>query len=118
MKISNEELKKYGYIPGEYHYICHTCTRPSIGHKHGYICRDCAIDIRQKMQQLEEEKRNAEHEKIKSIYVTDIVEYDDGSAEVTFSMSHETILLFAKQGLLDAIIETANNIIKEQEKLS
>ena len=47
--------------------------------------------------------------------VNDFVENEDGSATITVTMDYDTLLLFARKGLLSTLIEAANKIVDEQE---
>lgn len=114
MEVSAEELRKYGYVAGEYQYICRSCFSMTTGHKHGFTCRDCALDTRQKMLHSEREKNQETKSTLDMIKIVDIIERDDGGADVVVDISPETIMLFAKQGLIDALFEAAKRITKEQ----
>ena len=47
--------------------------------------------------------------------VNDFVENEDGSATITVTMDYDTLLLFARKGILATLIEAANKIVDEQE---
>ena len=47
--------------------------------------------------------------------VEDFVENEDGSATITVTMDYETILLFARKGLISTLVDAANKIVDEQE---
>lgn len=47
--------------------------------------------------------------------VEDFVENEDGSATITLTMDYDTLLLFARKGILATLIDTANKIVDEQE---
>lgn len=47
--------------------------------------------------------------------VNDFVENEDGSATITVTMDYETLLLFARKGILATLIESANKVIEDQE---
>lgn len=47
--------------------------------------------------------------------VNDFVENEDGSATITVTMDYDTLLLFARKGVLATLIESANKVIEEQE---
>ena len=47
--------------------------------------------------------------------VNDFVENEDGSATITVTMDYETLLLFARKGVLATLVESANKVIEEQE---
>lgn len=47
--------------------------------------------------------------------VNDFVENEDGSATITVTMDYDTLLLFARKGLLSTLIDAANKIVDEQE---
>ena len=47
--------------------------------------------------------------------VNDFVENEDGSATITVTMDYETLLLFARKGVLATLIESANKVVEEQE---
>ena len=52
---------------------------------------------------------------MKSFQVDDFVENEDGSATITVTMDYETLLIFARKGLLSALCESADKIIEEQK---
>ena len=47
--------------------------------------------------------------------VNDFVENEDGSATIIVTMDYETLLLFARKGVLATLIESANKVVEEQE---
>lgn len=47
--------------------------------------------------------------------VNDFVENEDGSATITVTMDYDTLLLFARKGVLATLIESANKVIEDQE---
>lgn len=47
------------------------------------------------------------------IEVNDIIENEDGSADIVVTMDYDTLLLFARKGLLATLIETANKVLEE-----
>ena len=47
--------------------------------------------------------------------VNDFVENEDGSATITVTMDYETLLIFARKGVLATLIESANKVVEEQE---
>ena len=47
--------------------------------------------------------------------VNDIVENEDGSADVTVTMDYDTLVMFARKGILTALKEAAEKIIETQE---
>jgi hypothetical protein len=47
--------------------------------------------------------------------VEDFVENEDGSATITLTMDYDTLLLFARKGILATLIDTANKIVDEQK---
>lgn len=49
-----------------------------------------------------------------SFEVNEFVENEDGSATITVTMGYETILIFARKGLLATLVEAANKITEEQ----
>lgn len=48
-----------------------------------------------------------------SFTVDDFVENEDGSATVTVTMDYETLLIFARKGLLVALRESADQVLEE-----
>jgi hypothetical protein len=48
--------------------------------------------------------------------VNDFVENEDGSATITVTMDYETILFFAKKGLLATLINAANEAIEDESQ--
>ena len=47
--------------------------------------------------------------------VNDFVENEDGSATITVTMDYETLLIFARKGVLATLIQSANKVVEEQE---
>lgn len=47
--------------------------------------------------------------------VDDIVDHDDGSATITMTMDYDTLLMFARKGILATLREAADTIIETQE---
>ena len=47
--------------------------------------------------------------------VEDFVENEDGSATITVTMDYDTLLLFARKGILSTLIDAANKLVDEQE---
>lgn len=47
--------------------------------------------------------------------VEDFVENEDGSATLTVTMDYDTLLMFARKGILATLIDAANKIVDEQE---
>ena len=47
--------------------------------------------------------------------VNDFVENEDGSATITVTMDYDTLLLFARKGILASLIDVANKLVDEQE---
>lgn len=47
--------------------------------------------------------------------VEDFVENEDGSATITVTMDYDTLLLFARKGILATLIDAANKLVDEQE---
>lgn len=47
--------------------------------------------------------------------VEDFVENEDGSATLSVTMDYETLLIFARKGLLSTLIDAANKIVDEQK---
>lgn len=45
--------------------------------------------------------------------VDEFVENEDGSATIVVTMEYETLLLFARKGLLATLTEAANKVIDE-----
>lgn len=43
----------------------------------------------------------------------EFVEHEDGSATITVTMDYDTLLLFARKGLLATLIEAADKVIDE-----
>lgn len=47
--------------------------------------------------------------------VNEFVENEDGSATITVTMDYDTLLLFARKGLISTLVDTANKIVDEQK---
>ena len=47
--------------------------------------------------------------------VDDFIENEDGSATLSVTMDYETLLIFARKGLLSTLIDAANKIVDEQK---
>lgn len=47
--------------------------------------------------------------------VNDFVENEDGSATITVTMDYETILLFAREGLISTLVNAAKKIVDKQK---
>lgn len=47
--------------------------------------------------------------------VNDFVENEDGSATITVTMDYDTLLLFARKGVLATLVDAANKVVEEQE---
>jgi hypothetical protein len=45
----------------------------------------------------------------------EFIENEDGSATITVTMDYDTLLVFARKGILATLIESANKVIEEQE---
>lgn len=52
-----------------------------------------------------------------SFTLDDFVEHEDGSATITVTMDYDTLLVFARKGLLAALRESAEEVIKNQESI-
>lgn len=50
-----------------------------------------------------------------NISVDEFIENEDGSATITVTMDYDTLLVFARKGILATLIESANKVIEEQE---
>lgn len=50
-----------------------------------------------------------------SFMVDDFIENEDGSATITVTMDYDTLLLFARKGLLATLVETAEKVIEQQD---
>lgn len=50
-----------------------------------------------------------------SFTLDDFVEHEDGSATITVTMDYDTLLVFARKGLLATLVESAEKVIKSQE---
>lgn len=53
---------------------------------------------------------------MKKFEIDDIVENEDGSATISITMDYETLLVFAKKGLLATFIEAANEAIEDESR--
>lgn len=49
----------------------------------------------------------------KLITVSDFVENEDGSADITVTMDYDTLLHFARKGLLASLVEAADKVIDQ-----
>jgi hypothetical protein len=49
------------------------------------------------------------------IEVDEIVDHDDGSATITVTMDYDTLVMFARKGILDTLTEAANKILEVEE---
>lgn len=47
--------------------------------------------------------------------VNDIVEYEDGSADIAVTMDYDTLVNFARIGLLNTLKEAAEKILHEEK---
>ena len=47
--------------------------------------------------------------------LNDFVENEDGSATITVTMDYDTLLLFARKGLLATLVEAADKVTREEE---
>lgn len=47
--------------------------------------------------------------------VNDIVENEDGSADVTVTMDYDTLVMFARKGILATLKEAAEKILETQK---
>ena len=45
--------------------------------------------------------------------VNDIVENEDGSVDITVTMDYDTLVMFARKGILASLNEAAKKILKE-----
>lgn len=45
--------------------------------------------------------------------LNEFVENEDGSATITLTMDYDTLLLFARKGILATLLEAANKVIDE-----
>lgn len=45
--------------------------------------------------------------------LNEFVENEDGSATITITMDYDTLLLFARKGLLATLVEAADKVIDE-----
>jgi hypothetical protein len=50
-----------------------------------------------------------------SFNLDEFIENEDGSATITVTMDYDTLLVFARKGILATLIESANKVIEEQE---
>jgi hypothetical protein len=48
--------------------------------------------------------------------VNDFVENEDGSATITVTMDYETLLLFARKGLISTLVDAANKVIENESQ--
>lgn len=48
-----------------------------------------------------------------SFTVDDFIENEDGSATITVTMDYDTLLIFARKGLLATLRESAEKVIEE-----
>ncbi len=48
--------------------------------------------------------------------VNDFVENEDGSATVTVTMDYDTLMMFARKGILATLIEASEKILETQEE--
>lgn len=46
------------------------------------------------------------------IQVEDFIENEDGSATIVVNLDHDTLLVFARKGLLAALVEAANETLE------
>ena len=53
---------------------------------------------------------------MKKFEIDDIVENEDGSATITVTMDYDTLLIFAKKGILATFIEAANKVIEDESQ--
>jgi hypothetical protein len=49
------------------------------------------------------------------IEVDEIVDHDDGSATITITMDYDTLVMFARKGILATLTEAANKILEVEE---
>ena len=45
--------------------------------------------------------------------VDDFIENDDGSATISVTMDYDTLLIFARKGLMTALRESADQVLEE-----
>lgn len=45
--------------------------------------------------------------------VNDIIENEDGSSDITVTMDYDTLVMFARKGILAALTEAADKILEE-----
>ena len=50
-----------------------------------------------------------------SFTLDEFVEHEDGSATITVTMDYDTLLVFARKGLLATLVESAETIVEQQE---
>ena len=50
------------------------------------------------------------------IELNDIVENEDGSADITVTMDYDTLMMFARKGILVTLKEAAEKILETQEE--
>jgi hypothetical protein len=48
-----------------------------------------------------------------TLVVDNFIENEDGSATITVTMDYDTVLLFARKGFLNTLIESAEKVIEE-----
>jgi hypothetical protein len=53
---------------------------------------------------------------MKKVEVNDFVENEDGSATITVSLDYDTLLMFARKGILATLIEAANKVIENESQ--
>jgi hypothetical protein len=53
---------------------------------------------------------------MKKIEVGDFVENEDGSATMTVSLDYDTLIMFARKGILATLIEAANKAIEDESQ--
>lgn len=49
------------------------------------------------------------------IEVNDIIDHEDGSATITVTMDYDTLVMFARKGILAALIETVEKVIQQNK---
>lgn len=47
--------------------------------------------------------------------VDNFIENEDGSATLSVTMDYETLLVFARKGLMSTLIDAANKVVEEQK---
>jgi hypothetical protein len=50
---------------------------------------------------------------MRSFEIDDIVENEDGSATITMTLDYDTLLVFARKGVLAALVEAAEKTVNE-----